>query len=288
MQQDHQLHASIRSLIESYFSRLRRPVRKNLARLTCAFLYLAWSVRFGYGGLHLTSIARVLPEGKKFKSSYKWLSRFLKCKYFDASSLAECMLALILGNFPNKGSPERRARHICSSVLNWAIEFPEKRKAAVQLNVSDLITPETCMRTAAQRETIERTLSALETGSALCGLPPGFATATMAAMQEQQWNSSRNSRSSAKSSLSRLFKSSGGRGDEIVVRPNKRVTRSRTHVRSLGRSGLLDLMAGRREGHWLPANGKYSGISSKKIAARSTICQIWRNEIDISATSSAC
>ena len=71
MQQDHELHASIRSLIQSYFSRLRRPVRKNLARLTCAFLHLAWSIRFGYGGLHLTSIARVLPEGKKFKSSYK-------------------------------------------------------------------------------------------------------------------------------------------------------------------------------------------------------------------------
>ena len=100
MQQDHQLHASIRSLIESYFSCLRRPVRKNLARLTCAFLHLAWSIRFGYGGLHLTSIARVLPQGKKFKSSYKWLSRFLKCKYFDASSLAECMLALILGQKP--------------------------------------------------------------------------------------------------------------------------------------------------------------------------------------------
>jgi hypothetical protein len=61
---------------------------------------LAWSIRFGYGGLHFTSIARVLPEGKKFKSSYKWLSRFLKCKYFDASSLAECMLALILGQKP--------------------------------------------------------------------------------------------------------------------------------------------------------------------------------------------
>src|SRR6266550_5504341 len=100
MQQDRELHTSIRSLIESYFSCLHRPVRKNLARLTCAFLYLAWSVRFGYGGLHLTSIARVLPEGKKFKSSYKWLSRFLKCKYFDASSLAECMLAVILGSKP--------------------------------------------------------------------------------------------------------------------------------------------------------------------------------------------
>jgi hypothetical protein len=100
MQHDGELHASIRSLIESYFPCLRRPVRKNLSRLTCAFLHLAWSVRFGYGGLHLTSIARVLPKGKKFKSSYKWLSRFLKCKYFDASSLAECMLAVILGQKP--------------------------------------------------------------------------------------------------------------------------------------------------------------------------------------------
>ena len=32
MQQDHELHASIGALMESYFSCLRRPVRKNLAR----------------------------------------------------------------------------------------------------------------------------------------------------------------------------------------------------------------------------------------------------------------
>jgi len=75
-------------------------VRKNLCRLSCAFLRLAWSIRFGYGGLHLTSIARLLPQGKKFKSSYKWLSRFRKCKYFDASSLAQCRLAVILGHKP--------------------------------------------------------------------------------------------------------------------------------------------------------------------------------------------
>lgn len=88
------------ALIEGYFGCLRRPVRKNLTRLTGAFLRLALSVRFGYGGLHLTSVARVLPAGKKFKSSYKWLGRFLQCKYFDPSSLAECMLALILGKKP--------------------------------------------------------------------------------------------------------------------------------------------------------------------------------------------
>lgn len=86
--------------MDTHFSILRRTVRKNLSRLICAFLQLALNVRFGYGGLHLTSIAQVLPEGRKFNSSYKWLSRFLKCKFFDASSLAECRLAVILGKKP--------------------------------------------------------------------------------------------------------------------------------------------------------------------------------------------
>jgi Transposase DDE domain len=89
-------------LLEAYFSGLRRTVRKNLARLTLAFLDLALSVRFGYGGLHLTSVARALPERFLFKSRYKWLSRFLKCKHFDPSSLAECMLSLVLGRNPSR------------------------------------------------------------------------------------------------------------------------------------------------------------------------------------------
>src|SRR5260370_30748872 len=57
-------------------------------------------------------------------------------------------------NFPHKGSLERRARHIWSSFLDWAIEFPERRKVSLQFNVSDLITPETLLRTAAQSATI--------------------------------------------------------------------------------------------------------------------------------------
>jgi len=100
MNQETDVSRVVAELIEAYFGGLRRTVRKNLTRLTGAFLRLALSVRFGYGGLHLTSVARVLPEGKKFKSSYKWLGRFLACKYFDPSSLAECMLALMLGEKP--------------------------------------------------------------------------------------------------------------------------------------------------------------------------------------------
>lgn len=95
------LRDAIRPLIEAYFPLLRRTVRKNLSRLTTAFVDLALSVRFGYGGLHLTSVARALPDDLKFKSRYKWLSRFLKCKHFDPSSLAECMLHLILGRQPS-------------------------------------------------------------------------------------------------------------------------------------------------------------------------------------------
>src|SRR5258707_5071899 len=78
-------------------------------------------------------------------------------------------------NFPHKGSLERRARHIWSSYLDWAIEFPEKRKVSVQLNVSDLITPETRTRIAEQRGTTDGTLSELGTRGALRGLPAGFA-----------------------------------------------------------------------------------------------------------------
>jgi AcrR family transcriptional regulator len=78
--------------------------------------------------------------------------------------------ARINTNFPHQGNLERRARHIWSSSLDWGIEFPEKRKASVQLNVSDLITFETRARTAAQRGTVDRTLNELGTRGALRGL----------------------------------------------------------------------------------------------------------------------
>jgi AcrR family transcriptional regulator len=87
-------------------------------------------------------------------------------------------------NLPRKANLERRAWHVWSSFLDWAIEFPEKRKVSVQLNVSDLITPETRMRAAAERGMIEVTLGELESRSALRGLPAGFASAVMGAMQE--------------------------------------------------------------------------------------------------------
>lgn len=87
-------------------------------------------------------------------------------------------------NFPNKASLERRAWHLWSSFLDWAIEFPQKRKVSVQLNVSDLITPETRARAAVGRGAINAALNELESRESLRGLPPGFAAAAMSAMQE--------------------------------------------------------------------------------------------------------
>jgi AcrR family transcriptional regulator len=92
--------------------------------------------------------------------------------------------ARVNANFPPSAGLERRARHVWSTFLHWAIDFPEKRKASVQLNVSDLITPETRARTAAERGAVDATLSELGARPALRGLPPGFAAAVMSAMQE--------------------------------------------------------------------------------------------------------
>jgi hypothetical protein len=55
--------STVDRLIETYFPQLRRTVRKNLTRLTCAFLRLALSVRFGYGGLHLPLSPASCPKG---------------------------------------------------------------------------------------------------------------------------------------------------------------------------------------------------------------------------------
>jgi AcrR family transcriptional regulator len=90
----------------------------------------------------------------------------------------------INAGFPEKASLERRAWHVWSTFLEWGIEFPAKRKVSVQLNVCNVITPATRARSAEGRGTIGDTLAELEDRDSMHGLPPGFAAATIAAMQE--------------------------------------------------------------------------------------------------------
>ena len=77
------LSCSVGRLLEAPFPGYRRTVRRNLARLAMACVQLVTGVGYGYGKLHLTSIARALFEDPTFKSRYKWLSRFPTCPYFD-------------------------------------------------------------------------------------------------------------------------------------------------------------------------------------------------------------
>ncbi len=92
--------------------------------------------------------------------------------------------ARVNAGFPHKAALKTRAHHLWSCFLDWAIEFPDKRKVSVQLNLSDLITSATRLRAAAERGAIDKTLAELGTRGPLRGLPQGFAAATLYAMQE--------------------------------------------------------------------------------------------------------
>jgi len=92
--------------------------------------------------------------------------------------------ARVDAQFPGKGSLERRAQHIWSSYLDWAIQFPEKRKVSAQLNLSDVITPETREKTAAAGSAVRQTMRELDRRTTPRGLPAGFAAAAMMALQE--------------------------------------------------------------------------------------------------------
>jgi len=84
---------------------------------------------------------------------------------------------------PNAALKERTLQ-IWISYLAWAIEFPQKRKVSVQLNLSNLISSSTREQAAAESRAVAATLSELGKRAASRGLPAEFASASMSAMQE--------------------------------------------------------------------------------------------------------
>lgn len=87
-------------------------------------------------------------------------------------------------NFPHSASLERRAWHVWSRSLNWAIEFREKRKVSLLLNLSSVVTPESRARLTESRGFIDAMFAELGKREALRGLPAGYTAALMASMQE--------------------------------------------------------------------------------------------------------
>ena len=86
-------------------------------------------------------------------------------------------------NFPHRAELRQRALHVWNETLHWAIERPDERKVSMQLGVSDVVTAATRERMSSEGDAIAQALSELATRGAFKDLPPGFASSSMAAMQ---------------------------------------------------------------------------------------------------------
>lgn len=78
------------------FSRLKKPIRKNLAVLTFSFMYLLAAVRGAYRRLSLAALANPLPSEGAPHAGGKRLHRFLNYPRIDFRSVAGSLAAIIL------------------------------------------------------------------------------------------------------------------------------------------------------------------------------------------------
>src|SRR5713226_1624953 len=83
--------------VSKAFSTLRRPVQKNLAVLTVAFLRVLGAVRSGHGQLSLAALFRVLPTSGTPHAREKRLHRFLNNPLLDPRSVTNGLVRLICG-----------------------------------------------------------------------------------------------------------------------------------------------------------------------------------------------
>jgi AcrR family transcriptional regulator len=90
----------------------------------------------------------------------------------------------IQAGFPQESGLRERARHIWTEYLRWAIEKPEDRKVSVLLNLSEVVSSTTRERVSAERGPVTQTMKEVDERGAFKGLPPGFASSAMSAMQE--------------------------------------------------------------------------------------------------------
>jgi len=99
------------------FSALCRPVQKNLAVLTVAFLRVLGAVRRGHGQLSLAALFRVLPTPGTPHAREKRLHRFLRNPRLDPRSVTDGLARLIFGS---------RGRGL------WPILFDQTKAGATQ------------------------------------------------------------------------------------------------------------------------------------------------------------
>ncbi len=84
--------------VSQAFSTLRRPVQKNLAVLTVAFLRVLGAVRSGHGQCSLAALFRVLPTPGTPHAREKRLHRFLRNPRLDPRGVTNGLARLIWGS----------------------------------------------------------------------------------------------------------------------------------------------------------------------------------------------
>ncbi|MCU1223932.1 MAG: regulatory protein TetR [Edaphobacter sp.] len=91
--------------------------------------------------------------------------------------------AMIAG-FPVAGSLRKRVQHIWNAYVTWGMESPAKRKAMVQLAVSERITGQSRQEGQGGFEDATGAMQQLITQGKLSGLPLSFASDLLLAMAE--------------------------------------------------------------------------------------------------------
>jgi AcrR family transcriptional regulator len=97
--------------------------------------------------------------------------------------LKDEIFALLSERFPHSASLETRARHVWQTYLGWWMKTPERRRVSVLLNLSNILTHETRVRTMNASGPLKKMLVDLG-ARGLKEMPAGYAAATMSAMQE--------------------------------------------------------------------------------------------------------
>jgi hypothetical protein len=91
------LLSAIYGLMESRFLQISKPLRKNLACLSVAFITVLATVRSGHGHLSLAALVRGLPIEGDFRKREKRLHRFLRNSRLDYRSVISGLAPLLFG-----------------------------------------------------------------------------------------------------------------------------------------------------------------------------------------------
>jgi AcrR family transcriptional regulator len=89
-----------------------------------------------------------------------------------------------IAGFPVTGSLRRRVQHIWNAYIRWGMESPAKRKAMVQLNVSERITGQSRQAGRVGQEDAIEAMEKLVARGKLRGMPLAFASDLLLAMAE--------------------------------------------------------------------------------------------------------